>query len=35
MLLSYFAALLHEGGVHAKQKSFLSHSCKKDIQDVI
>lgn len=36
MPLSYFAALLHEGGVHAKtEKFFLSHSCKKDIQDVI
>ena len=35
MPLSYFAALLHEGGVHAKTEKFLSHSCKKDIQNDI
>jgi len=35
MPLSYFAALLHEGGGHAKTDFFLSHSCKKNIQYVI
>ena len=35
MPLSYFAALLHEGGVQYNKDKFLSHSCKKDIQDVI
>ena len=35
MPLSYFAALLHEGGGHAKTDFFLSHACKKNIQYVI